>query len=53
MTYVDYFQNKKGFSRFFDICLEKYQRSGKVVGLVRIPNISEVEAQTFTSFFSR
>ena len=53
MTYVDYFQNKEGFSRFFAICLEKYQRSGKVVGLVRIPNISEVEAQTFTSFFAR
>ena len=53
MSYTEYFQSKEGFARFFYLCLEKYQRSGKVVGLVRLPNISEVEAQAFTSFFAR
>ena len=53
MDYVTYFQNKTGFSRFFMKCLEKYQRSGKVVGNVKMENITKEEALAFTNFFGR
>lgn len=53
MDYVQYFQNKKGFDRFFRLCLEKYKRSGKVVGVVHLLNITEEEAYTLTHFFAR
>ena len=53
MDYVTYFQNKTGFSRFFMKCLEKYQRSGKVVGNVKLENITKEEALAFTNFFGR
>lgn len=51
MNYIEYFKNKKGFKRFILALKQKYEKTGKFTGTIKLSNISMEEQADFSKFF--